>query len=852
MIERWLITAGAGGLLFVYLAQAAPQLEVASADSSVLPPFPANSLPVLQEICFDGLRRISPAALRLKISSREGQPLDPSKVDTDLRTLARLGWFADISVESQVVPGPLLSLDRVSFESHVRLIFHLDEQPYITGVEFSGSKSLSRGQIEKLLSETHLNPRLGEPANDVALRRIAQTIQSSLAELAHPQSRVEIHREEFANHTVRVRFEVNDGPYLPVGKISFAGQTAFPARALRRQVRRIAPDSFFAGLRAKNAFTPEAFEDDREHLLAYYQNHGYPEARIGNAKISRMERSTLSWLPWPHRTNVTRLSLAIPVQTGPRYILASLHASPALLQMSVSRPQKLQSILLINAGKPYSAQTIEDLRRAWQATIQPRTDKAISPHYRSLETTRTFDHENHTVNIAFGLSDAPPILVRRVEIQGLHRFNDRFVRRRIPLREGCPLDNHALETGLARLTRTGYFRPIRKEDIHIQTDEEARTADVTIRLQEIGQQRISFSGSRGQFGSTLGLAYTVFDLFQRDELLASQIDAGPESLQVMLGIAKQGFLGSRGSLALSVFNTVLRPRFTSGIKGPFYTSETEGLNAGWTYTVTNADSLGINYTLSRSNTDYSLPLPANPVGLTATDIRARSSNHSLGLGWTHDAANEHFTVANSFSGSWLGGNENILRSSEEYARIVPDPLFNHQNAFAFRTSFGAAGSYRGDMPLYARLFPNDNQVRGLLPGELGPYAAVSSASSIGNSQFSAVPAGANLFTAANLEYRAPLSSGVQATGFFDLGSGRLLPNWLGPTRPLLLAATNGVLHGATGIQLQWTVPGIQVPVRGYYAVNVLRLNRFLKLPDGSFFHARNHLSRFGWALGTLF
>jgi outer membrane protein insertion porin family len=849
MIERWLVAAGAGGLLFVCLVRAAPQLDVRPADSP-MELRSASSLPLIEEIGFDGLRRISPAALRLKISSHERQLLDANKVDADVRTLARLGWFGDISVESQSFTDAVVSAEKTP--PPVRLIFHLDERPYLRGVEFFGSKLLSRAQIDKLLSETHQTPRLGEPADPVALQRIAVAIQSSLAELAHPQSHVEMHHEESANHCVRVRFEIDDGPHLPVGKIRFEGQTAFLEKLLRRQMQRIAPDSLFAGLRGKNAFTREAFEDDREHLLAYYQDHGYPEARIGNANISQDKKSSFRWLPWPHRPNGTRLSVAIPVESGPRYVMATLHSSPTLLQTSRSRTQKVQAILRTEAGKPYSAQTIEDLRRAWQPAIQPRTDKAISPAYRSLETTRTFDHENHTVDIAFGLSDTPPLLIRRIEFQGLHRFSDRFVRRRISLQEGRPLDNHALETGLARLTHTGYFRPVRKEDIHVQTDKAARTADVTIHLQEIGQQRVSFSGSHGQFGSTLGLAYTLFDLFERDEMFASQIDAGPESLQLMLGFAKQGFLGPRSSLALSVFNNILRPHFSSSVKGPFYTSETVGLIAGWTYAVTNTDSLGINYALSRSNIDNSLPLPASITGVTASNIRARTSSHSLGIGWARDAANEHFTVANSFSGAWLGGNENLLRSSEEYARLVPDPLFNHQNAFAFRTSVGGAGSYRGDMPLYARLFPSDDQVRGFRAGELGPYAAASSLSSTGNSQFSAVPAGANLFAAANLEYRVPLSTRVQAASFFDLGSGWLLPSWLGPSRPLLLASTNGVLHGSTGIQLQWTVPGIQMPLRGYYAVNVSRMNRFLKLPDGSLFRARNHVSSFGWTLGTLF
>jgi outer membrane protein assembly factor BamA len=305
-------------------------------------------------------------------------------------------------------------------------------------------------------------------------------------------------------------------------------------------------------------------------------------------------------------------------------------------------------------------------------------------------------------------------------------------------------------------------------------------------------------------------------------------------------------------LALSVFNNILRPHFVSSVKGPFFTSQSEGLNAGWSYAATNVDSLGINYGVSRSTTDYSVALPASLTGVTSSNIHAHTSSHALGFGWARDTEKERLAFANSVSGGWLGGSENLLRSSGEYTHLFPDPIFNHENSWAFRSSFSGAGSYRGDMPLYARIFSGDDQVRGLRTGELGPYASVSSATASGNAHYSAAPAGANLIGAANMEYRLRLTAGMQAAGFFDLGSGWLLPNWLGHARPSLLDTTNGLLHGSTGIELQWTVPAIQVPVRGYYAVNVLRLNRFLALPGGSVFHARNRFSVFGWALGTLF
>jgi outer membrane protein assembly factor BamA len=451
-----------------------------------------------------------------------------------------------------------------------------------------------------------------------------------------------------------------------------------------------------------------------------------------------------------------------------------------------------------------------------------------------------------------GFSDEPPYLVRRIDFSGLHRFSDRYVRRRIGLREGHAFDERALEAGLARLAKTGYFHPIKKEDVRVRIDDITHTADVTIRVSEAGQQRTSFSGGQGQFGNTLGIAYTLFDMLQREELLSAQLDGGPDSLQIVLGLVMEGFLGSRSSLAISIFDNVLRPRFASSVKGPFYASHSEGLNTGWSYPLTQTDSLSVNYGFSHTNTDYSFALPPSANGLTSADLRAETSSSAVGLGWTHDSGSERISIANSISGGFLGGTENVIRSNEEYARIFPDPFFNHQNAWAFRTTFSGVGSYEGNLPLYALLYSGDAQVRGLNSGELGPYAAVPSVTNSGTQTYGALPAGANVVWASNAEYRVPLGGGMQAVGFFDLGSGWLLPNWLGNARPTLLDSTNGILHGSLGFELQWTVPEIQVPVRAYYSVNILRLNRFLQLPDGSLFHAHNKLFAFGWALGTLF
>ena len=846
---RQVITAILAALLLppaIVVAQQAANPRPLSLDHGNLN---RNASGLIGEIRFVGLRRISPQALTDKMACREGEAFSAACAAQDVRTLGRLGWFETVRVESDELSGAAIEA--------VRLIFLVPEAPFLTGVEYGGSRLLSRQQIDKLLAEKKLTPKLGEPEDLTVLYRGAKEIEEALRELGHPQARVTVHEESSQAATVHVRFDIDDGPRVPVGEVTFAGHSAMPAKRLRRQMRQIRPTALFAGLRGKDVYTPERFAQDNERLLTYYQNHGYPEARIGTAQVSQYQKISRKWLPWPHQSTSSHFAITIPVEAGALYTVAAVQASDTL-KNAAARRRQAPMLNSVQAGAPYSAQGVENLRRAWQAQVRGKfRHREGSPlqdgsSLRTVEVNRTPDATTHIMRINFHLSDSPPYTVRRLQFEGMKRFPDRYFRKRIVLKEGAPLDERALEAGLARLGRTGYFKPIKKEDVRVDTNDVAHTADVKIHIEELGKQRISLAGGRGQFGSTLGIAYMLYNVLDREELVSSRIEGGPETVQLALSFAKEGFLGSRGTLALSVFNTILRPMLTGTVKGPFFDQHTEGISADWSYALTATDTMSLDYSVSHSRTQYSLALPPGLSGLAASAVAADSSSHSIGVGWEHNTGSEKIALADSVSGGWLGGSENLLRTKAEYGHIFHDRIFDSQNAWAFHTSFSAVGSYAGNMPPYARWFAGDQFVRGLRDGELGPLGVVESISPAGVTSYSAAPVGANAIGAMNGEYRVRLSAGTEAATFFDLGAGRLLPNWLGPNRPSIIDATNGVLHGSTGLELRWTVPGVGVPVRVYYALNVLRLNRIVSLPDGSLFRARSRFFALGWGLGSMF
>jgi outer membrane protein insertion porin family len=814
----------------------------------------------IQQIEFVGLRRIAAATLRAHITSREGQPLDPARIENDVRALDRLGWFDSVSVVVEEIPALLAELRLESaeqaappLEPFLRLVFLLEERPFLAGVEFHGSHVLSRERIGALLAAKGVRLREAAPANPTELWRARRGIEAALADSGYPRAHVRMRLEDVPTAAVRAIFEIRDGPRITVARVAFAGNQAFSNARLERQMKRVAPQARLAGLRGKTVYTPERLEEDLERLENFYRNHGYPEARVGQAEVQVSETRARRWLPWPHRRSVARYQIFIPVEEGKLYRWSAVTLERELASDAFGKlSAELAARSRLKPGAPYSQQELERVREML-ARLKVRTPAEARPLAPEVDAQPDFDPAAGTVRVTFRIREPRPYTVRRIEFLGERRFSDRYYRRRILLKEGDPFDAAKLERGLAQLARAGLVRPAKPEDVHVRFDDRSRTADVTIRVQEIGRQRISLVGGHGQFGNTVGLAYNVFDLLGGEELITGHLEGGPESLQMLLGVAKEGLFGTRASMGLSLFQNVIRPNLPGAAgRQRLFTSGSSGVGLGWTYPVTLHDTLGFNYQLSETFTKFDASLPSGISGVPGSPVHASTSSRSIGLSETRDTGRERLEATASVSGGRLGGSENLLRSSFEYSRLTADPLSDGRNTWAFRGTLAGVSSYRGELPLQARLFGGDQFVRGFRTGELTPYALAETSGAQGAAVFRVQSPGADLVGSVNSEYRVPLVSRTEVAGFFDAGSGWLLPGWLGPNRPTLLRGTNGVPRVSAGLELRWRLPVIEQTLRVHYSLNPLRLAETLALPDGSRFRPPDRHAALGWALGSLF
>ncbi|HEV8384661.1 MAG TPA: BamA/TamA family outer membrane protein, partial [Candidatus Acidoferrales bacterium] len=464
--------------------------------------------------------------------------------------------------------------------------------------------------------------------------------------------------------------------------------------------------------------------------------------------------------------------------------------------------------------------------------------------------TSQLNRETQTIRVQFRVREAAPIVVRRIEFTGHRRFSDRYYRRRVLVKEGEEFDLQKLEQGLEQLAREGFVRPATRDDVKVMLDEASRTADVTIHVEEIGRQKISLTGGGIGLGSSLSIAYNVFNILGGEEILTSRIEGGPESLQLLLGLAKDGLFGTKASLGLNVFRNIVQPRLQG--RGLFK-SRSSGMSAAWSYALTKQDTLAVNYEFSRNATQVPLPVPVLLPGLEVRDVRSFSSRSGVELSWAQESPAGRADASAGVAGGWLGGNERSARTTLTAARLHVDPLSGGRNGWAFRGRLSGASSFGGaTLPSTARSFAGEELVRGFRPGELGPAVVTSRVEADGSKVYGTETGGANALVAVNGEYRVPIESHTEVAAFFDAGTSWLVPRWLGGARPDILSGTNGVTRGSAGVEARLRVPVIDQTVRVYYAVNPWRLARVVLLPDGSKFQPTDRRAAFGWALGNLF
>ena len=158
----------------------------------------------------------------------------------------------------------------------------------------------------------------------------------------------------------------------------------------------------------------QKLDDDRDRIVAFYNDHGYIQARVESADaIVDKERA--------------RVTIRVVVVEGPQFHVGA-STSPGT---TWSRWRRSAAASPSRPGTSSRAAKVRDSIAAVQALYGTigRASADVNPQSSQ-------DNVNRRINLTYEITEGPEVFVERINITGNTRSQEKILRREIPMHEG--------------------------------------------------------------------------------------------------------------------------------------------------------------------------------------------------------------------------------------------------------------------------------------------------------------------------------------------------------------------------------------------------------------------------------
>ena len=441
---------------------------------------------------------------------KEGDPLDPERVNESLKGLYSTGLFADVTLRRE---GDVL---------FVRVV----ENPIINRIAFEGDKELEE---ETLRNEVQLRPRIvytrTRVQNDVKrildlyrrTGRFAATVEPKVVQL--PQNRVDL------------VFEIEEGQSTGIRRISFIGNREFSDRALREIIQTV-ETRWYRFLSSEDTYDPDRLTFDRELLRRHYLRNGFADFRVV---------STVAELS-PDRKD---FFITFTIEEGKRYTFNALTIKSKIKDV---KPAAIQPAVEIEKGDWYDSEAVDDTVVALSNAVGDLgfAFVAVLPNVKR-------DRKKRTIDIEFVVQEGPRVFIERIDIGGNVRTLDKVIRREFQVVEGDAFNSTKLRRSRTRIQNLGYFSRV---DVNNVPGSEADKTVIKVDVAEQSTGELSVgAGFSSQSGPLVDLRISERNLLGKGQDLRASITIAAENQNFDVGFTKPYFLDKELSFGVDGFHT---------------------------------------------------------------------------------------------------------------------------------------------------------------------------------------------------------------------------------------------------------------------------------------------------------
>jgi len=687
-----------------------------------------KSQPIVEKVEVIGNESVPTETILYYISEKPGKPFSPELVAKDIKTLFKLGYFENISVD--VKEG----------KKGVILRYFVKEKPVITDIVFKGNKEISSRKLKEelgLITEEGEETKLQKPLDYKFLDQLKQKIEEVYLKKGYPGTEVYYTIERISPTRAVATFVISEGKKANVCSVEIKGNEKVDAGEIENALA-TKPKSIWK-LRFNAPLSQENLEEDVERIKELYYKLGYLDVEVGQPQVVKEGEDCYK--------------VIYPIlNEGERYKFGKIEFKGNNL---FSKKELLKLSKKVRPGKPFNKEAVDELARKIIrkygelgfifANIKPEVD--VHP-------------ETHTADVTFHVYEGQRAFVRKIEITGNISTRDRTIRRELDLYETGVFNTVRLERSVRRLFNTGYFENV---DVRPKVVEGTNEVDVSVDVKERLTGMFSIGAGYSSVSKLVGMvSLSKGNLFGTGDSGSISLQAGSRVFDFTLSYSHKWWLDRPQTLSLALYNTRYE-YFT-------YTSKKTGFSALVSRRLWEDWKVGLGYAIERDKiTDIDEDAP--------DIIKEEEGTRTIGIGTAFISRDlrdnrflphkgDYFKITGQLASNFLLGDEDFYKIIGEYAYYFNfnDLPVDWELPFiaSVHAKIGYASAF-GDtdrVPIDYRFYVGgDTTVRGFKWGEAGPKDEEGD------------PEGANRELVFNFELGYDVTRMLRLIAFVDVGGG---------------------------------------------------------------------------------
>ena len=438
-----------------------------------------------------------------------------------------------------------------------RLIYHMEERPRVKIVDYTGSTKVERTKVDEKMKEAGISLRLDSFLDEGIVRRVKGIVRDLMAEKGYEFAEVNSAVEALPGgpKLVKVVFDVQEGPQVKVRTINFEGNNAVGDGPLKRQMKSTKEHWFLSWITGRGKYQEAKFEEDADHIVEYYRNRGYVQARVGQPELKVLEDSDDKEVRW--------VQLNMPVDEGPRFKVGQFSFDGN----NVIKSDFLRPLYKLQPGDCYSEKRIRDglikSRELYGGGGYFEFTGFPDLEFQTAAEGPIAGPAEPTVNVTMRMTEGEQYFVNRITFTGNTTTRDNVIRREMRLVEGGVFNTEALKFSVRRLNQLGYFKNIEEQGgqgIDVQkTPNSKNEVDVTLKLEEQNRNQLTFGAGVSQFEGFFGqLSFQTANFLGRGESLTLSVQIGSRAENYQLAFTEPFLFDRNITGGFDIYSRTLR------------------------------------------------------------------------------------------------------------------------------------------------------------------------------------------------------------------------------------------------------------------------------------------------------